>query len=133
MTDKPIILFDGVCNFCDATVNFIIRHDKKNVFKFAALQSAAGQRLLEQFNLPQKNFESVILIDNAKAYQKTDALLRVFNRLSLWWKWLQIFWIIPGFVRNGLYHFFARNRYKLFGKKDECMIPTPAIKARFLS
>lgn len=133
MWPKPIILFDGVCNFCDATVNFIIRHDRKNIFQFAAMQSETGQKLLKEFNLPQNEIESVILLEDGKAYKKADAFLRIFNRLSRWWKWLQVFWIIPKFIRNGVYHFFARNRYKLFGKKDQCMIPTPAVKARFLS
>ena len=127
-----MILFDGVCNFCNAGVNFIIKQDKKKVFHFAALQSEAGQNLLQQFNLPKEGFDSFVLIYNGKAYKKSSAGLKVYSQLPWYWKWTQAFWIAPRFIRDAVYDFIARNRYKWFGKKDACMIPTPDVKSRFL-
>jgi len=130
--EPPVILFDGVCNFCNAGINFIIRQDKKKIFRFAALQSDAGQNILKQYNLSTENFESFMLIDAGKVYHKSTAGLRVYGKLPWYWKWTQIFWIAPKFIRDAVYDFLARNRYKWFGKKDECMVPTPEIKNRFL-
>lgn len=132
MKEQPIILFDGLCNFCNGAVNFIIRHDKKAVFKFAALQSKKGQELVEKFNLPTTNFDSLVLIENGKAYKQSTAGLRLYNKLPWYWKWTQVFWIVPGFLRNGIYDLIAKNRYKWFGKKETCMIPAPEVKNRFL-
>jgi predicted DCC family thiol-disulfide oxidoreductase YuxK len=128
----PIILFDGVCNFCSSMVNFIIRQDKKRVFRFAALQSEAGQKLLEQYHLPREKFDSFFLIDNGKAYKSSTAGLRLYGRLPWYWKWTQIFWIVPRFLRDAVYNLIARNRYRWFGKKESCMVPTPEVRARFL-
>jgi predicted DCC family thiol-disulfide oxidoreductase YuxK len=130
---EPVILFDGICNYCNGMVNFIIRQDKNAVFKFAALQSEAGQALLEKYNLPKQDFESIILIDNGKAFSNSTAGLRLYNKLPWYWKWTQVFWIIPRFLRDAAYNLVARNRYKLFGKKDACMIPGPSVRSRFLS
>jgi predicted DCC family thiol-disulfide oxidoreductase YuxK len=128
----PIILFDGVCNFCNGVVNFIIRQDKKKVFRFAALQSEAGQKLLEQYGLPKEKFDSFLLIDNGKAYKSSTAGLRLYSRLPWYWKWTQIFWIVPRFLRDAVYNFIARNRYRWFGKSESCMIPTADVRSRFL-
>jgi len=128
----PVILFDGVCNFCNAGINFIIRQDKNKVFRFAALQSEVGQKLLVQYNLPGKEFESFVLIDEGKVYQKSSAGLKVYGRLPWYWKWTQVFWLAPKFLRDAVYDFIARNRYKWFGKKEQCMIPTKEVKNRFL-
>jgi predicted DCC family thiol-disulfide oxidoreductase YuxK len=133
MAEKPIILFDGVCNFCNAGVNFVIRQDKKNIFRFAALQSGTGRRLAEQYDLPKKDFDSFILIENDKVYNRSSAGLKVFNRLPWYWKWTQLFSIVPKTVRDAMYDFIARKRYKWFGKKEECMIPTPEVHNRFLN
>ena len=130
--DQPIILFDGVCNFCNAGVNFIIKQDKKKVFRFAALQSEAGQQLANQYGLPKKDFESFVLIDNNKAYKKSAAGFKVYGKLPWYWKWTQIFWIVPRFITDAFYDFIARNRYNWFGKKEQCMIPTPDVRSRFL-
>ena len=130
--DKPIILFDGICNFCNAMVNFIIRQDKKKVFRFATLQSNAGQALLNRFQIDWKANDSFVVIEKDKAYLKSNASLRLYNKLPWYWKWTQVFWIVPKFLRDGVYNFIARNRYKWFGKKEECMIPTPEVKERFL-
>ena len=132
MVQQPVILFDGVCNFCNAGVNFIIKQDKKKVFRFAALQSEAGQNFLQQFDLPKEGFDSFVLIDKGKAYKKSTAGIRVYGKLAWYWKWTQLFWIVPAFIRNAVYDFIARNRYKWFGKKESCMIPTPEVKSRFI-
>jgi predicted DCC family thiol-disulfide oxidoreductase YuxK len=131
--NRPVILFDGVCNFCNAGINFIIRQDKKKVFRFAALQSEAGQKLLKQHNLPIQGFESFILIDGGKVYQKSAAGLRVYGKLPWYWKWTQAFWIAPKFLRDAVYNFLAKNRYKWFGKKEECMVPSAELRSRFLT
>ena len=130
--NKPIILFDGVCNFCNAIVNFIISQDKKNIFLFAALQSEAGKKLLEQYKIDWKASDSFVVIENGKAHQKSTAALKLYNRLPWYWKWAQVFWIVPKFIRDGVYDVIARNRYKWFGKKEECMIPTSEVRNRFL-
>ena len=129
---QPVILFDGICNFCNAGINFIIKQDKKKVFRFAALQSEAGQQLLQKHGLSTNKFESFILIDEGKVYQKSDAGIKVYGKLPWYWKWMQLAWIAPQFVRDAVYDFIARNRYKWFGKKDACMIPGAEIRGRFL-
>jgi predicted DCC family thiol-disulfide oxidoreductase YuxK len=128
----PIILFDGVCNFCSGVVNFIIRQDKKKVFRFAALQSEAGQKMLVQYGLPKEKFDSFLLIDNGKVYKSSTAGLRLYSRLPWYWKWTQVFWIVPRFLRDAVYNFIARNRYRWFGKSESCMVPTADVRARFL-
>jgi len=130
--DHPILLFDGICNFCNGGVNYIIRQDKNKIFRFATLQSQAGQQLLQQYQLPTKQFDSFVLIENGKAYTKSAAGLRVYRSLSWYWKWTQIFWIFPGFIRNAVYDLIAKHRYKWFGKKEECMVPTADVRIRFL-
>lgn len=132
MNEKPIILFDGVCNFCNAGINFIIKQDKKSVFLFAPLQSKYGQRIAEQFHLPKKDFDSFILIDKGKIYNKSAAGFKIYGKLPWYWKWTQIFWIVPRFITDAVYDLIARNRYKWFGKKERCMIPTPEQRSRFL-
>jgi len=128
---SAIILFDGVCNFCDGSVNFIIEHDKKNYFKFAPLQSEAGQKYVEKFGLSA--IDSVILVENDKTYTHSTAALKVAKHLSGIWSLFYAFIIIPKPVRDFFYKLFAKYRYELFGKKDECMIPTPEVRAKFLT
>jgi predicted DCC family thiol-disulfide oxidoreductase YuxK len=130
--DKPVIFFDGVCNYCNSMANLVIRQDKKKVFRFAALQSNTGQQVLKEWSLPPGKFDSFLLLDNGKLYYKSTAVLRVANKLPWYWKWSQLFWILPRSIRDGGYNIIARNRYKWFGKKDQCMIPTPEVKERFL-
>lgn len=132
MQTQPVILFDGVCNFCNAGINFIIKQDQKKIFRFAALQSETGQQLLKKHNLPTEGFESFILIDNGKVYQRSSAGLKVYGKLPWYWKWTQMAWIAPQFIRDAVYNWIARNRYKWFGKKDACMIPSPEVRSRFL-
>jgi predicted DCC family thiol-disulfide oxidoreductase YuxK len=132
VSDHPVILFDGVCNFCNSVVAFTIRQDRKGVFRFAALQSPAGQRLLQQYGLPDQDFASFILIDKGKAYKSSTAGLKLYNRLPWYWKWVQVFRIVPQFLRDAVYNFVARNRYKWFGRQKQCMVPSPELKSRFL-
>lgn len=132
MEAAPIILFDGICNLCNGAVNFIIRHDKGKLFRFAALQSATGQRLRAQYQLPEKDLRSFILIDQNKAYEKSTAALKVATKLPWYWQWTQLFWMIPRFLRDIVYDSIAKNRYKWFGKKEQCVLPKPEIKDRFI-
>ena len=131
-TAHPVILFDGVCNFCNGAVNFLIKQDAKGHFRFAALQSNPGQEILRRFNLPLEGFQSFLLLKGDKLYQKSDAALHLLPYLPWYWQWANVGWLIPGFLRNGIYNLIARNRYRLFGKKDACMVPSPEIRARFL-
>jgi predicted DCC family thiol-disulfide oxidoreductase YuxK len=127
-----IVLFDGVCNFCNGSVNFVIERDKENYFKFAPLQSDIGQELLDKYSIDKTETDSVVLIENEKAYTHSTAALKIAKRLDGVWSWLYAFIIIPKPVRDFFYKLFAKNRYKLFGKQDACMMPTPEIRARFL-
>lgn len=133
MSNPPIILFDGICNLCNNSVQFVIKHDKGNNFMFATLQSTTGQALLLQYNLPQEGFNSFVLIKDEKVYLKSTAALNVAKNLNGPVKLLYGFIIVPAFIRNSVYNFIAKNRYKWFGKKESCMIPTPALQSRFLN
>ena len=132
MTKKPVILFDGVCNLCNNAVQFIIRHDPDEKFLFASLQSEFGQQLMKHYNRPLENFNSFILLQNNKVFNKSTGALKVAKELKGAWKLLYIFIVVPRFIRDTVYTWIANNRYKWFGKKDACMIPTPQLKARFL-
>jgi predicted DCC family thiol-disulfide oxidoreductase YuxK len=127
-----IVLFDGVCNFCNSSVNFIMDRDKKNIFKFAALQSEAGEKLQRKFSLDPKVLSSLILIEDDKYYTKTTAALRVAKKLGFPWNLVYIFIFIPPAIRNIAYNIIAKYRYKWFGKKESCRIPSPEEKERFL-
>ena len=131
--NKAIILFDGVCNLCNASINFIINHDTKNYFLFTPLQSEQGIELLRKFNLDNNQLESLVLIENNRIYLKSTAALRVAKHLNKLYSLLYLFIILPPFIRNGIYEYIARNRYKWFGKKEVCMIPNEEIKSRFIS
>jgi predicted DCC family thiol-disulfide oxidoreductase YuxK len=132
VSDQPVILFDGVCNFCNGAINFIIRQDRKGVFRFAALQSPAGQQLLQQYGLPTHSFDSFILIEKGKVFMSSTAGLKLYSRLPWYWKWTQAFWIVPRSIRDAVYNLIARNRYKWFGRKEQCMVPGPELRSRFL-
>jgi predicted DCC family thiol-disulfide oxidoreductase YuxK len=131
MNDKPVILFDGVCNLCSSSVQFILKRDKENKFLFASLQSIYGQELLKQFDLPTDTFNSFILFQDEKIFTRSTAALKMFSQLKNW-GWVKIFWIVPKFIRDAVYNVIAKNRYKWFGKKNECWLPTPDLKTRFL-
>ena len=127
----PVLFFDGECNLCNGAVQFIIRHDKKNLFLFAPLQSEAGREALRQFS--GKAPDSVILFYNGRYFVKSAAALQTLKLLGGAWKWLYAGVIMPRFLRDWIYDFVSRNRYKWFGKRSECMIPTPELKVRFIS
>lgn len=126
-----IVLFDGVCNYCNAMVNFTIQHDPEKEYKFAALQSDIGQRLIAEHRIGE-DVDSVILIENGKAYLHSTAALRIARNLSGIYSFSYVLIIIPAFIRDWAYKLFAKYRYRLFGRTDACMIPTPALKERFL-
>lgn len=130
--DRPILLFDGVCNLCDASVQEVIKADKKGIFLFASLQSEAAAQLLEGSDLDPAALKSVILYHKGRFYTTSNAILETTRLLGGAWSLLYIFKIVPRFIRDAVYFWIARNRYKWFGKKEECMIPTPELKERFL-
>lgn len=129
---ERIVLFDGVCNFCNSSVQFVIKRDPKGKFKFAALQSELGQHILSKNEIPSTEYETVILSVDGKLYKKSSAALRIAKELSGLWPLMYIFMLVPPFIRNAVYSFIAARRYKWFGKKDACMIPSPEIRARFI-
>jgi predicted DCC family thiol-disulfide oxidoreductase YuxK len=129
---KKIILFDGVCNLCNSSVQFVIRHDKRNDFLFGALQGKTGQEFLQQFNLSAGDFNSFMLGEGEKLYTESTAALKVCKHLGGGLGLLYGFIIVPKFIRDGVYRIIAKNRYKWFGKKDACWVPTPALKEKFL-
>lgn len=131
-TTQPIVLFDGVCNLCNDAVQMIIKRDKKQQFLFASLQSEAGQALLKKFDRPLDDFDSFVMVKGNKHYIKSTAALHVIREFGGVWRLLYGFVVVPRFVRDAVYSFIAQNRYRWYGKKDQCMIPTPELKARFL-
>ncbi|RDW19594.1 thiol-disulfide oxidoreductase [Oceanobacillus arenosus] len=128
---SKIILFDGVCNFCSSSVNFIIERDKRAIFKFGSLQSELGEMLKNKAGLPEDT-DSIILIENGKAYDKSTAALRISKELDGLWRLFYVFIIVPKPLRDIAYNILARNRYKWFGQMDQCMIPSREIRDRFL-
>lgn len=133
LTDKLIVLFDGVCNLCNDAVRFIIRHDAKDRFRFASLQSDTARQLLENHPPPVQKTGSIVLIENGKVYIKSGAVLRISRRLNGLGKLLVIGYIIPRFIRNVMYDLIARSRYKWFGKREECMMPGAELRHKFLA
>lgn len=131
---KLVVLFDGVCNFCNGSVNFIIERDKYDTFRFAVLQSEIGLKLQKELGINHENIESIILIDRNKHkfYKKTSAALRITKHLKFPWNLSYIFILVPSFIRNIVYDIISRNRYKWFGKRGSCRIPTNEEKRKFL-
>jgi predicted DCC family thiol-disulfide oxidoreductase YuxK len=127
-----VILFDGVCNLCNGMVKFVIKRDKKHLFQFASLQSTYGRGLLEHFKLTEKGMDTILLYDGRQVLTRTDATLTILNKLGGIWKLFNVFKIVPRFIRNFVYNTIAANRYRLFGKSENCMVPTPEIKNRFI-
>lgn len=128
----PIVVFDGECNFCSSIVAFVIKRDGQGIFRFAPFQSEAGRSLLEEHGVRGDYFDSFILIDEGRLYTRSEAALRLWRKLGGLWSLTYAFIVVPGFVRDAVYDFVARNRYRWFGKKDECMIPGPEVRERFL-
>lgn len=131
--DKKIILFDGVCNLCDNTVQFIIKKDKKDIFRFVAIQSDLGQEIIKYIGVDTSKTDSIILYEPGQAYyHKAEAAIKIANGLGGIYSLMGIFTVLPKSLSNSVYDYVARNRYKWYGKKQECMIPTPQMKAKFL-
>ncbi|WP_111707864.1 thiol-disulfide oxidoreductase DCC family protein [Lutibacter citreus] len=130
--NKSIILFDGVCNLCNSSVNFIIKNDEKAYFLFASLQSDVAKEILLHHNSNKINFDTIILVENNKIFYKSTAALRIIKRLDGPIKILYFLIIVPPFIRDSVYNFIAKNRYKWYGKKESCVIPTDNYKKRFL-
>ena len=133
MAEPAIILFDGVCNLCNGAVQFVIKRDDKRQFLFASLQSEEGRNILKENNFFTDGVYSFIRVENGRVFDRSTAALRVAKRLRIPWKWLYIFIAVPKFIRDAVYDFIAKNRYRWFGKKDECMVPTTELKERFLN
>lgn len=131
-TATPIVLFDGICNLCNRSVQWMIDHDPQAHLRFASLQSEAGEALLKQHDLPTQNFKSLILIENGQVFMRSTAALKIARYLQ-GYRWLGVFLWVPAFLRNGVYDLIARNRYQWFGQSESCRIPTPELKSRFLS
>ena len=130
--DHPVILFDGVCNLCNGAVQFIIKRDSDAVFRFASLQSDAGQEVLKRHDLPTEDFNTMVLVEGDAIFTKSTAALRILRRLGGVWRLAYGFIVLPRVVRDSAYGLIARNRYSWFGKREECMIPTPDLRSRFL-
>jgi len=130
---KKLILFDGVCNLCNTSVLYVIKRDKKNIFMFAPLQSNIGQQIAEIYSIDSKEPDSILLYEHEKwVSNKSTAAIKIASKLGFPYNLLMIFYIIPPFIRNWVYDYIAKNRYKWYGKKEQCMIPTQELKAKFI-
>ena len=132
-TEKPIILFDGVCNFCNSSVDFVIARDPKGIFRLGALQSEEAKPYLEKYEIDPDDLSSMALIEDGKLYRRSTAALSIARRLKQPWPLLYVFIVIPPFVRDFVYNWIAKNRYKWFGKMESCRMPTDELRERFLS
>lgn len=126
-----VILFDGVCNLCNGFVKFLIDQDKNNQFKFASLQSDFGENVLLENNLQTDDYQSVIALEDDELFTKSAAVFVIIDRLPNW-RWLRFFKVLPNFLLDSIYGFIARNRYRIFGKRDSCRLPTPELRDKFL-
>ncbi len=127
-----IILFDGICNFCNSRINFVMDRDRKQYYKFAANQSEAGRAVLAQYDITAEEIDTLIVIEEGKVYTHSTGALRIARHLGGAWPLLLVFLIVPRFIRDIVYRFIARNRYKWFGVREACRVPTPEERARFL-
>lgn len=132
LDDHALILFDGVCNLCNGAVNFVIDHDPEGYFKLAALQSDEGQAVLKALGAADDALDSIVLVEESEVYRRSDAALRIARRLADAWPLLYGFIVVPRPIRDAMYDWIAHNRYDWFGKRDQCRIPTPELKERFL-
>ena len=131
--DKKIILFDGVCNLCNSAVQFVIKHDKKDIFRFVPLQSELGLTITKHIGVDVSKVDSIILYEpNVAYYYKAEAAFKIGKHIGGMYSFVSLFSIFPSIISNAVYDYIARNRYKWYGKKESCMIPTPELKAKFL-
>jgi predicted DCC family thiol-disulfide oxidoreductase YuxK len=131
-SNHAIVLFDGVCNLCTSTVQFLIKRDPYGYFMFASLQSAIGRTLLEEHELQPDALETLVLVEGSRCFTRSDAALRVAPQLSGGWSLLRILWLVPKPIRDWGYTIIARNRYRWFGRREICMVPSRDILDRFL-
>jgi len=129
---QAVVLFDGVCNLCTGAVQFIIRRDPAGVFHFASLQSPAGAALAARHGIDAAALDTLILVEEGWAYQRSDAVLRIVARLSGRWPWLSWGRLAPRPIRDWVYGWVARNRYRIFGRREECLLMAPGWSQRFL-
>lgn len=129
---RPVILFDGVCNLCNSSVQFIIRNDPDKKFAFASLQSSVAKDLLTELSSGPTDLYSILLLKNGKVFDRSDAILEISKDLSRPWSAIYVFRFLPKAIRDALYKLIANNRYKLFGRQDSCLMPTPELRARFI-
>ncbi|ABC28264.1 uncharacterized protein conserved in bacteria [Hahella chejuensis KCTC 2396] len=132
-SDDQVVLFDGVCKLCNAWSSFLIKHDTHRRFKLASVQSPEGQAILAWFNMPLDRFDTMLYVEGGRAYEKSDAFLRIIAQFPMPWRYLKVFRTLPRFLRDWGYDLIAQNRYRLFGKYDHCLLPTPDHNSRFLS
>lgn len=131
--DKKIILFDGVCNLCNTSVQYVIKRDSKDEFRFVALQSDLGQKILKHIGIADKNIDSIVLyLPGVAYYYKSSAVIEISKTLQGFFNYGMLFRLLPSFLRDTVYDYVAKNRYKWYGKQESCMIPTPELKAKFL-
>lgn len=132
--NKKLILFDGVCNLCNSSIQFIIKNDKKNLFLFSPLQSNIAQEIIKSFNINTAEIDSVLLYSKKDGLsQKSTAALKIAHQLGFPQNLLSVFFIVPRFIRDWIYEYIAKNRYKWFGKRDSCMVPTPDLQSKFIN
>jgi predicted DCC family thiol-disulfide oxidoreductase YuxK len=130
--ENDLLLFDGVCNFCNSSVNFIIRHEQTASLKFASLQSDVGQQVLGDLGYSSTDFDSLVLVKGGKAWKKSRAVFELCKNLRAPWRYVRVFRFLPAFLTDFFYDLIARNRYRLFGKSEACSIPSPELRARFV-
>lgn len=131
-TKHPVLLFDGVCNLCSGVVQWVARRQALDHVRFASLQSEYGQGMLRRHGLPADDLRSFVMVADGRLYRRSDAAVRLVHDLDGWWRLLRFMRFVPRFLRDWVYDFVARNRYRWFGRKDACMIPGPELRARFL-
>ena len=131
--DGPLVLYDGTCGLCDRSVQLILRHDRRGRFRFAALQSDTGRALLERHGLPVDALDTVVLVEDGRAWVKSRAALRIARKMDAPWPALRVLGLVPRPVADFFYDRLANNRYRLFGRVDACMLPPPEVRARFLA
>ena len=130
--NKHLILFDGICNLCNASIQYVIKHDKKDVFRFTPIQSEVGRKVIKDFQINTKKTDSIILYSKKRISYKSSAVLKIAMVLGLPISIFGVFWIVPPFIRNWVYDYIAKNRYKWYGKRESCMVPTQETESKFI-
>ena len=129
---EKIVLYDGVCNFCNSSVKFILKHERSNELKFAALQSDIGREILEEHGEKSTDFDSIILMDEGRLFKKSRAAFRIAKHLKYPYAAFNVIGVLPAFFTDFFYDLVAKNRYKIFGRSDACMLPSPEMRMRFI-